>query len=147
MLKVDFALSLFNGNYNCSQAVFASFADESCISKEFALRISCGFGAGMASQQLSCGTFTGAMMVIGLKYGNYQSDDTTSKEKTYKIIHKFKEEFLIRHSSLECRKLVGCDFNTEEGKKYFRENNIQQDVCSKCIKDAIEILEDILKAN
>ncbi len=144
MTKIENALTLFNGNYNCSQAVFASFADDLGIGSDLALRIACGFGAGIARKQMICGAVTGAVMVIGLKYGNSQIDDTVSKDKTYQLIQDFNEKFLAKNSSLECKNLTACDFNTEEGQKYYSENHIQENVCSKCIKNSIEILEEIL---
>jgi C_GCAxxG_C_C family probable redox protein len=145
MNKIENALLLFNGNYNCSQAVFASFSEVLGMEKEMALRIACGFGAGIARQQLICGAVTGAIMVISSKYGNYTEEDLVSKEKTYQLIHHFSEKFLEKHNSIECNKLVGCNFNTEEGIKYYSENEIQKKICAECIKDSIEILEEILR--
>lgn len=147
MTKTDLALKLFNGNFNCSQAVFSAFAEQLGIEKEMALKIACGFGAGMAQQQLHCGAVTGAMMVIGLKYGNCSDEDIVSKPKTYKLIHEFNKKFLEKFPSLKCRDLVNCDFTTEEGEIYFKENDIQEKVCSNCIRHAIEILEEMLKEN
>lgn len=144
MSKLEEALALFYGNYNCSQSVFAVFAKQLGIEKEVALRIACGFGAGMARKQLTCGAVTGANMVIGLKYGNYTDDDVFSKEKTYQLVERFMEEFKNKHHSLDCSVLTNCDFSIEQGSVDFKEKNIQEKVCSACIKSTIEILDKIL---
>ena len=43
----DKAVQLFQEGYNCSQAVFAAFADKYGIDRELALRLSASFGGGM----------------------------------------------------------------------------------------------------
>lgn len=147
MSKKEEALKMFNGNYNCSQSVISVFAEDLGISKEIAMKIASGFGAGMAHRQLSCGAVTAANMVIGLKFGNYIDGDVYSKQRTYQLAAKFMNEFEIIHKSLECRKLTECDFSTEQGFTDFKEKNIQEKVCSECIKTSIEILDKILSEN
>ena len=45
----------------------------------------------------TCGSVTGAFMIIGLKYGRVKAEDAQAKEKTYEIIrecvNEFEEEF------------------------------------------------------
>jgi C_GCAxxG_C_C family probable redox protein len=69
MTKPDDAAAYFNEGFSCSQAVVSSFSEDLGFDKETARKISCGFGAGMARTGNICGAVTGAMMVIGLKYG------------------------------------------------------------------------------
>jgi uncharacterized protein YycO len=42
------ARALFGQGYNCAQAVFAAFCDETGMDMETALRLSSSFGGGMA---------------------------------------------------------------------------------------------------
>jgi len=46
--KVETASRKFISGYNCAQAVLFSFAEDFKIDKNVALKIACGFGAGMA---------------------------------------------------------------------------------------------------
>jgi len=147
MTKKDKALELFYGNFNCSQSVFSIFAADFGITNELALKLASGFGAGIARQQKTCGAVSAAVMLIGLKHGNYKSDDCDSKENTYRQIQDFNKKFLQKFPSLECSKLVNCDFSTEEGQRFFGENKIQEKVCSVCITYTIEILDEMLKDN
>ncbi len=147
MSKVEEALALFYGNYNCSQSVFSVFAEQLGIEKELALRIACGFGAGMARKQLTCGAVTAANMVIGLKYGNYTDNDLISKDKTYQLIDQFMTEFEQIHHSVDCRILTNCDFGKEQGLIDFKEKDVQLKICSNCINTSIRILDKILKNN
>ncbi len=69
MSRSDCAVSLFRQGFSCSQAVAAAFAEEFGLDKETALRLSQGFGGGIARSADWCGALTGAFLVIGLKHG------------------------------------------------------------------------------
>jgi C_GCAxxG_C_C family probable redox protein len=87
------------------------------LDEETALKISCGFGAGMGRAQETCGAVTGAYMVIGLKYGK-------DKEKIYSKVREFTEKFKTKYKTTNCKVLLdGCDFLTEEGQKRFKEES------------------------
>jgi hypothetical protein len=47
MSRSEVAIAKFINGYNCAQAVFYAFCDNLNFDKDTALRISCGFGAGM----------------------------------------------------------------------------------------------------
>lgn len=144
MKKSERALETFKSGYNCSQAVFTTFADQNLISDEAAFKISCGFGAGMGRLQQTCGAVTGAFMVIGLKHGKYDKADDELREQTYRKVCEFTSIFEKRNSSIICAELLGVDLKTPEGQKQFKEQNLKQSVCEKCVKEAVEILETIL---
>ena len=69
MSKVDEAIECFYSGYSCSQAVLSAYCEDLGLDKETAMKISCGFGAGMARLGATCGAVTGAYIAIGLKYG------------------------------------------------------------------------------
>jgi len=67
--RSDRATEMFLSGYNCAQSVLWSFSDEVRLDPDTALRIACGFGAGMARRQEVCGAVTGGIMVLGLRLG------------------------------------------------------------------------------
>ena len=71
MTKADGAVTLFQEGFTCSQAVLSVFADDFGLDRDLALRISQGFGAGIAYTDDICGALSGAVMVIGLRYGEH----------------------------------------------------------------------------
>ena len=81
--KADIAVEKFLSGYNCAQAVVWSFASELQMDPDWALRVACGFGAGMARRQDVCGAVTGGIMVIGMKYGRGTGQDGCATEDTY----------------------------------------------------------------
>jgi C_GCAxxG_C_C family probable redox protein len=140
------AVQYFQSGFNCAQSVFAAYADELELQKDQALKISTGFGGGMARLQKTCGAVTGSFMVLGLKYGKDSDGDDNARDKTYKLVRIFAERFTAEHGTLECSKLMGCDLNTPEGQLYSRENNLHANVCTQCIKTAAVLLDELLKS-
>ena len=61
------------------------------------------------------------------------------------MIQGFSNKFKLIHHTMDCRSLLKCDLNTEEGKRYFTINNLSAIVCERCISDSIRILEELIE--
>jgi C_GCAxxG_C_C family probable redox protein len=138
------ATKAFKEGYNCSQAVLSAFAEELNLDKDLALKVSCGFGGGMARMSETCGAVTGALMTIGLKYGKTVITDNEARDKTYSKVNEFVEEFKSMNNTIVCKELLGCVLSTPEGAKMASEKNFHTTICPKFVADAAEILEKIL---
>lgn len=136
MNSIEEAVQLFDAGYVCSQAVFASFSEDLNLPKEQALKIGACFGSGMRRAEV-CGACTGALMALGLKYG----DDKT---RSNMICEKFLDEFENENGSIICRDLLGCDISTSEGVKHAVDNNLFKEFCPKMVESAAEIVYGIL---
>jgi len=79
------AVSLFKEGYNCSQSVFAAYADRYGIDKEMALKLSASFGGGMGRMREVCGAVSGMLMVAGLEIGATEGKDVIGKKANYDI--------------------------------------------------------------
>ncbi|MBL7112546.1 MAG: C_GCAxxG_C_C family protein [Bacteroidales bacterium] len=144
MTKKESAAQTFMTGYNCAQSVFSAFTDYLKLDRETALSISSGFGAGMGRTQATCGAVTGAIMVIGSRLSGQQPSKEGINDYIYSKTREFINQFTERNKTTNCRELVHADLNTEEGRNYFEKNNIFNEVCMKCVSDAIDILEEIL---
>ncbi|MFH1722007.1 MAG: C-GCAxxG-C-C family protein [Candidatus Altiarchaeota archaeon] len=144
MDRVDRAVGVYEEGFCCSQAILSTFADELGLDRETALKISQSFGGGIANRGDICGAVSGAYMVIGLKYGRTKIEDSKSKEKTYRLVKEFNRRFTHKNGSLLCRDLLGCDISTNEGKRLIAEKNMTKNICPDLVRDAAEILEEIL---
>jgi C_GCAxxG_C_C family probable redox protein len=109
-----------------------------------ALKVAGAFGGGMARMGETCGVVTGSMMAIGLKHGKTRADDYEAKEKTYRLVKDFVNKFKAKHKSILCRELLNCDMSTPEGLHNFKDRNLAKTHCERFVKDAADILEDIL---
>ena len=141
--KVEKAIDSHRSGLNCSQSVLTAYADEMNVDNEFALSVSCGFGGGMGRLQETCGAVTGAFMVLGIYNCKKFTDNKERKEKTYAMVQRFSHKFKSIHGVMDCKTLINCDLNTEEGRQYAQEHNLFEHVCEKCISDSIEIIDEL----
>ena len=116
--------------------MFAAFSEDLGLSKEQALKIGACFGSGMRKAEV-CGACTGALMVLGLKYGE-------SKQKSDEVCDKFMDEFKKENGSYICRDLLECDISTEEGVKYAKDNNLFKEFCPKMVESASRIVDEMI---
>lgn len=138
MKKSEHAIQLF-GRYNCSQAVFSTFADELGIDQTIALKLASGFGGGMACGE-TCGAVTASYLVIGLRHG-HTTGDADAKNKTKRLVRQFNAAFEKEHGSLICKKLLNYDLSIHEEQEQARKNQVFDHVCPRLIQTACTILE------
>lgn len=143
MTSIEKATELFERKFHCSQAVFAAFAEELGITEEQALKIGACFGSGMRKGEV-CGACTGALMALGLKYGQCNEEDTNSRSKTNEVTDRFMSEFVKENGSYMCKELLGCDLSTEEGITIALEKKLFTEFCPEMVRSATKIAEDII---
>jgi len=144
MTKSEDALASFRSGFTCSSAVFSTFSAELGLDPEAAKKISCGFGAGISKTGNICGAVSGAIMVIGLKYGKTKEGDDAATEKTRALVRKFMQEFTERHGSVNCTELLGCNLSKPEEYEKARDSKLFVTKCPELVGDAAAILEKIL---
>lgn len=143
MTKSEKALELFSKNFNCSQAVLTTFASDFGLDKKLALMLGTQFGGGARNAEM-CGAVSGALMVLGLKYGHYEPDNNEQKSRAYAIASEYTKRFKELNSSIVCRDLLGYDLTKPDEAACIKEKKLFGDVCPKMIKDAVKVLEGIL---
>jgi C_GCAxxG_C_C family probable redox protein len=144
MNKIDRAVARFGEGLSCTQAVLSTYCSEFGLSRDIALRVACGFGGGMGRMGKTCGAVTGAFLVLGLKYGGTDATDNDKEEKTYALVREFTNEFKLRNGHIGCNELLGYDISTPEGRKEAQEKGLFSTLCPKLVRDAAEILEQLL---
>ncbi len=144
MSKAEQAISCFEGAYSCSQSVFVTFAEELGVDPDIALKIAGGFGGGMGSMGEVCGALSGAFMAIGLHYSAGKEETGETKARTYKIIQESADRFRTKNGHIRCRDLLGIDISTPEGHDLAAQKGLFTTHCRKYVKDAADIVEDIL---
>jgi C_GCAxxG_C_C family probable redox protein len=144
MDKKLLATTSFKNGYNCSQSVFSTFSSDFGLEKTQAYRVAAAFGGGMGRRGATCGAVTGALMVIGLKYGAVDAADKAAREKAYGMVNEFAEKFQARNDTLICNELLGVDISTTAGREFARKEGRFDSLCSKYVSDAVEILEEII---
>ncbi len=98
----------------------------------------------MARTGETFGSMTGALMVIGLHYAKIRKDDDAGRERAYALAQEFMDAFRERNGTLICRELLRVDVSTPEGMRTVREKDLFRTVCPKFVRDAAEIVEELL---
>jgi len=138
------AENLFRNGYLCAPSVFSTFSQELGLDADIALKIATGFGAGIAGRSKTCGAVTGAIMAIGLKYGRPASEPKEVQAETYRIVNKFIERFEGKHSTIECKELIGYNLANTEELAMAKESGVFKNLCPRLVRSAAEILEILL---
>jgi C_GCAxxG_C_C family probable redox protein len=143
--RIDAASQLHTRGANCAQAVVCVFAEGLGLDKETAMRAATGFGGGMGRLAETCGAVTGAFMTLGLARGMRSPEEAATKESTYALVREFARRFSEKNGSLACRDLLEADIGTADGMKRAREANLFAVRCTGYIRDAVGILEEMLR--
>ena len=137
------ALRCFADHLHCSQSVLAAFSEECGITDETAFRLGSCFGSGMRRGNV-CGACAGALMVLGLMYGETHAGDREGRLRTDRLNDLMMDRFSRANGSCLCNELLGCDVRTPEGMQYARDHHLFTEFCPKMVASAVDILESIL---
>ena len=137
------AIYYFSQQLHCSQSVLAAFADECGITEEKALKLGSCFGGGMRKGEV-CGAVTGALMALGLLYGQNAVDDKEGRLSSDKVNDLMMDRFKEKCGSYICNDLLGCDIISEEGHQYCLDNKLFTEFCPKMVAAAVEVVEEII---
>ena len=137
------AVAAFESGFNCSQAILRSYGSDYGLSPLHALQVASGFGGGMRRGD-TCGAVTGALMVLGLRYGPQDTPDKAANADVYSKIADFCSKFESRCGSVVCRDLLGCDLSTPEGLDHAKSKNLFRTICPKMVEAAADLLGEML---
>ncbi len=133
------------GGKNCAQIVAETIANRLNIDSKPMLAATIGFGGGVSRQAMMCGACTGAVVALG--FANDQSGKPAAEVRnlTYKQVKEMFAKFNEIYGSTTCKDLLQCDISTPEGFEIHR-TGAHVDKCVGFIETAIDILDDMLKA-
>lgn len=107
--RVEKSVELFKAGFNCSQSVFAAFADMYGIPQEQALKLSASFGGGIGRMRQTCGAACGLFMLAGLETGSTEGGDRVKKMNNYHTVQELAEELRKKNGSIICSELLGLN--------------------------------------
>ena len=139
--KQERAREVFTSGFNCAQAVLTAFCEQYGLDAKLAAKLACGLGGGIRSAEV-CGAVSGAVLVIGLKYGQAEPADKADKDVCYAKTVEFLDGFREHFGSIVCRDLLGCDISTSDGYAQAESQNLFTTRCSDIVAAAVGMLED-----
>jgi C_GCAxxG_C_C family probable redox protein len=132
----------FDAGVYCSQDVFGQIAPQIGLDRETAMKIAAPFAAGMWHGG-TCGCVAGALMAIGLRYGQGEAVDRLKLDKMMAIKARFEEAFAKEYGSCVCHEILGHDLSRPEGMARIQEEGLFEKICGKAVVSACEILKEI----
>ena len=136
------AVTRFRSGYNCAESILITTQEVLGIKSKLIPKIATGFGGGIGRQGSICGAVSGTIMAIGLKYG--RTEPQGEKERAYVLAREFCKRFERKFGSLLCYNLTECDLTTEDGQKKFENFNVKEERCVKFVREAMNILIDLM---
>jgi C_GCAxxG_C_C family probable redox protein len=135
------SVELFKSGFFCAESVLLAIAESQGIQSELIPRIATGLCSGISRTGGMCGAVSGAILGINLVAGRNTPDQ--SLELSYTLTQKMIGTFETQYGSANCRQLLGCELNTEEGQEYFMANNLMEK-CLEYAESATRIAESII---
>ena len=131
----------YKEGHNCAQSLLLAYALESGLDLDRLVVAAESFGVGMGRLGETCGAVTGALLIIGLKYGRREVRDAGATETTYSEVSEFKRRFAALNGSIVCRELVGYDIGTAAGMAAATGNGAFNG-CPRYVRDAARIIAE-----
>ncbi|MBR3354316.1 MAG: C_GCAxxG_C_C family protein [Oscillospiraceae bacterium] len=139
------AQRLFREGYNCSQAVFCAFCDETGLDTDLAAQLSSSFGGGIGRLREVCGAVSGAMMALGALRGYSDISDPDKKIRHYERVQEFARRFREKNGSIICRELLkGIEVTEGVVPEARTPEFYEKRPCLRLIGEAAAILDDML---
>ncbi len=142
--KQDMAVETFSSGFNCAQSVLSTFSNLLEMEPDQLKSVSAGFGGGMGKLQETCGAATGAYMLFSIYCSNQTADNDEAKAASALMIRKFSQKFVRIEGSTNCKTLIGVDLQTEEGMKEAKDKGLFDNICGRCVRTAVGIVEEML---
>ncbi len=149
MKRSEIAVNLFLNGANCSQAVFASFADLTGIDEKTSFRMASSFGGGISRLRETCGACLGMCLAAGAIFGYDDIRDHGAKARHYATIQTLVKRFAELNGSYTCREILGSQGKSsspvpgERNEEYYS----KRQCCVECIRTAADILEEYINEN
>jgi len=142
-MKTEEIKELFMQGIDCSQVVAEYYAEEIHMDRESLLKMSACFGGGMQCGE-TCGAVTGALMVIGLKYGHARKGEFGQKQVMLQKVQEFKSLFGEKYPSCICKELLGYNIADPDDMQKILDKGLLFNFCPKVVRDTIQVLEKIM---
>ena len=136
---VQKAVAYFASGYNCTQSVLLTLCGHIApeVKSELVPKIGSGFGGGIGLCGCVCGSLTGSIMAVGIKYGSNDAGEEKNLmayAKANALYHLFEKQ----HGSVLCRELVKYDLSKPEEVAKARKAKVFEKVCVNFVKTAVE---------
>lgn len=126
---------------SCSEAIMLAYAPRLGLDPALTVKLASGFGGGLGLSGEVCGALSAACMVIGLRFGTDQVDDSYTRQRTYLLVQELMERFRQGAGAVRCREL--CFARLGQGENFADVRKL--DLPGQLITLAADGLDQILR--
>jgi C_GCAxxG_C_C family probable redox protein len=142
--RVESAVDLFVDGYSCAQSILAVYGPALGVEKEAALRIAAPLGGGMSRTDGPCGAATGALLVLGLRFGHAHPDDEVRAARVRDLTQDYLEKYRERKGSTLCTDILGHNLSLPGVPEKVKEGQLSGETCPDAVRCAAQLLEEFL---
>ena len=106
--------------------------------------VALGFGGGMGLTGCVCGSFSGAILAIGIATGKTISDYGERKGETFQAVADFLRKCGEKWGSVDCGGICNLDLTTDEGLEKLIDGGVKNKVCLPMVRETAGMLYDEL---
>jgi C_GCAxxG_C_C family probable redox protein len=114
------------------------------IDSELIPRIATAFGGGIGrTGRAVCGSVTGAVMAIGLRYG--REEPSQPRDRAYAPAQEFCQRFEKEMGHLRCGDLTGIDFAAPDWRDAYQRADTRARVCLPGVGAAFRLVMELIE--
>lgn len=142
--RVDKAVAMFQDGYSCAQALLGVYGPLFGVEREAALRLSAPLAGGISRSDGPCGAATGALLVLGLKFGHSHPDDETGSDRIRVLTQDFLRQYAERQGSTLCTDILGVNLSVPADLERAEAEELYDVSCPGAVRTAAELLEEMM---
>ena len=143
--RADAAAAMFLEGYSCAQSVLAVYGPDLGLDRETALRLASPLAGGLSRTDGPCGAATGALLVVGLRFGHAVCGDEEAERRTRSLSREFLRRFEARVGCSSCTGLLGADLSEPGVAERVKDDGLAQEVCPALVRTSCDILEELFE--
>ena len=142
--KSERAVAMFVDGYSCAQSLLATYGPDLGLARETALKAAAPFAGGVSRTDGLCGAASGALLVLGLKYGHVHPDDEDGAARSRTMTRDFLRRYGTRLGCTSCTALLGVNLGEPGVPERVKAEGLALNVCPDLVRTSCDILEDLL---
>ncbi len=142
--KSEQAVAMFVAGYSCAQSLLATYGPDLGLDRETALKAAAPLAGGVSRTDGPCGATSGALLVLGLKYGHTRPDDAEGEERIRILTQEYLRRYAARKGCTSCTGLLGVNLGEPGVAERVKVEGLTQEVCPELVRASCEILEELL---
>jgi C_GCAxxG_C_C family probable redox protein len=142
--RVEQAVAMFNDGYSCAQSLLGVYGPLLGVERATALRLAAPLAGGISRTDGPCGATSGALLVLGLKFGHSHPDDKAGADRIRGLTQDFLRLYRERKGSTLCTDILGANLSVPADLERAEAEELYDISCPGAVRTAAELLEELL---